>query len=83
MRLLRNCYHMLWSSSESNRDDDVFVALIPSRLVRMAVICCRNGHTTLLLYHAVTLLLFLLSTPSFGTLWRNILPLDLVVLKIM
>lgn len=74
---------MLWGSSESSSDDDVFVTLMPNQLVRTAAIYCRNGHTTLLLYHAVTLLLFLLSTPSFGTQWRNILPLDLVVLKIL
>ena len=49
---------MFGGSSESSSDDDIFVALMPSQLVRMAAIYCRNGHTTLLLYHAVTLLLF-------------------------
>jgi hypothetical protein len=49
---------MLWGFLQSSSDDDVFVALISSQLVRTATIYCRNGHTTLLLYHAVTLLLF-------------------------
>src|SRR5271155_454953 len=78
MRLLRNCYHMLWVSSESSSDDDVFVTLIPSQLVQTAAICCRNGHTTLFPLSCRHASPFLLSTPSFGTQWRNILPLDLV-----
>jgi hypothetical protein len=78
MRLLRNCYHMLWVSSESSSDDDVFVTLIPSQLVQTAAICRRNGHTTLLLYHAVTLLLFCFLLQVLAPSGETFLPLDLV-----
>jgi hypothetical protein len=45
---------------------------MPGQLVRTAAICCRNGHTTLLLYHAVTLLLFCFLLQVLAPKWRNI-----------
>ena len=79
MRLLRNCYHMLWGTSESSNDDDIFCCsdaqstcpdgrhLLPERAYDLVALSCR---------HASPFFCFLLQV--LAPQWRNILPLDLV-----